>query len=103
MKIVLKSKRNTHYSIADFKNEQVTVLKGSKINLHTTFEKMSQEAYQARNNPSVVDKSGNVLKDTKFNSLTTAAQFVTGRSVNGKIAWRIDDKISLKEYYSNEK
>jgi hypothetical protein len=38
------------------------------------------------------------LVDVKFTSPSSAAQFVTGRSVNGYVAWRPDDKMSLKEY-----
>ena len=99
MKITLKSKRNTHYAIADFENGIVTVLKDSKICLPTAFNKMSRDAYDARKDSSLVNEKGVVLKNIQFKSVTTAAQFVTGRSVNGLIAWRIDDKISLKEYY----
>ena len=102
MKIILKSKKNTHYAIANFENGKVTVLKDSKIYLPIAFEKMSRDALEARNDSSIVDEKGLVLKDVSFNSVTTAAQFVTGRSVNGLIAWRIDDKVSLKEYYKQK-
>ena len=102
MKIILKCKKNTHYAIANFENGKVTVLKDSKIYLPIAFEKMSRDALEARNDSSIVDEKGLVLKDVSFNSVTTAAQFVTGRSVNGLIAWRIDDKISLKEYYKQK-
>ena len=102
MKIILKSKKNTHYAIANFENGKVTILKDSKICLPIAFEKMSRDALEARNNSLIVDEEGLLLRNISFNSLTTAAQFVTGRSVNGHIAWRIDDKISLKEYYKQQ-
>lgn len=57
-----------------------------------------RKAKSYRNNPEFVDAVGNVLADCTFSSPSTAAQFVTGRSVNGYIAWRIDKKTTLKKF-----
>ena len=104
MKIILKSKQKLHYAEADYSNTgTVTVFKGSKINPVDSFPKMSSDALKARKDLSIVDANGNVKKDVIFNSPSTAAQFVTGRSSNGYIAWRPDDKMSLKEYLKNMK
>lgn len=103
MKIILKSKKNVHYAEALYSPEKVVVLAGSKINLVDTFPKMSVEAKNARADRNIVDENGNVIKDVIFKSPSTAAQFVTGRSVNGYISWRPNDEMSLKKYFNKNK
>lgn len=98
MKLILKSREQLHYAEATYDNGVVTVLKGSKINKASTYNRMAADAVDSRNDTTIVDDRGIVLKDVSFNSPSTAAQFVTGRSSNGYIAWRPDDKMSLKEY-----
>ena len=98
MKVILKSRNDTHYASGIYDGTTLTVLKGSKINPFLKFDAMPQAIISLRNDVEYVDKTGVTKKDIEFNSPTSAAQFITGRSVNGYIAWRIDDKISLKEY-----
>ena len=64
---------------------------------------MSVEAMVARKNPKIVAEDGTVVKNVSFKSLTTAAQFITGRSVNGNVSWRVDNKMSVKEYLETQK
>ena len=98
MKLILKSKKNLHYAEAEWDGEQIIVLSGSRINPIVAFPKMSEEIKHMREDQAIVDKQNKLLVDVKFTSPSSAAQFVTGRSVNGYIAWRPDDKMSLKEY-----
>ena len=98
MNVILKSKKNTHYASGTYDGKTIVVKKGSKINPNLQFEDMPQRILELRNDTNVVDSKGVTIIDIEFSSPTSAAQFVTGRSVNGYIAWRIDDKISLKEY-----
>ncbi len=98
MKLVLKSKNNTHYATAEYDGCKIVVLPGSRINMVLTHSAMSKSIKEARQNTNIVSPEGKVLKEISFDSPSAAAQFVTGRSVNGYISWRIDDKISLKEY-----
>lgn len=98
MHITLKSKSGTHYAEAEYDNGKVTIMPGSKINLTLAFEKMPPSIRKLRENPVCVSRDGTVLKEVTFQSPTSAAQFVTGRSVNGKIAWRVEDKVSLKAF-----
>ena len=98
MKLILKSKCGLHYAEAIYKEGVVTVLKGSRVNRNDSYQRMASEAVNARRDKNIVGESGEVLKDVSFNSPSTAAQFVTGRSSNGYIAWRPDDRMSLKEY-----
>ena len=98
MKLILKSKKNLHYAEAEWDGEQIIVLSGSRINPIVTFSQMSEEIKHMREDRTIVSEQNELLVDVKFTSPSSAAQFVTGRSVNGYIAWRPDDKMSLKEY-----
>ena len=98
MKIILKSRLGTHYATADYDGNKLTVLPGSKINMVLQYDAMPDVIKGLRTDTSVVSSTGEVLKNVDFTSPSAAAQFVTGRSVNGYVSWRIDDKISLKEY-----
>ena len=103
MKVILKSKRNTHFATAEYKEGVLTILPGSKINTTLSYEAMAESIKALRSNTDMVSSDGIVLKKITFSSPSAAAQFVTGRSVNGYISWRIDDKISLKEYRNQKK
>ena len=103
MKLVLKSKKNTHYATAEYFDSKIKITKGSRINLYDNFPGMSNTIRNMRNNRRFVSENGELLQDMVFSSVSSAAVFVTGRSVNGYIAWRIDDKISLKEYRASHK
>ena len=103
MELILKSKKGTHYAKGILNsNGTVVVLKGSLISPSITFENISKCVLDARNDRRLVNEKHLLISDIEFKSVSTAAQFVTGRSVNGKIAWRIDDKISLKDYYKQQ-
>lgn len=98
MKVILKSRMSLHYAVGEYDGTGIRVLKGSKINPVDTYSKMPQTIKQMRHDQKVVSEEGTVLQDVYFDSPSPAAIFVTGRSSNGYIAWRIDDKISLKKY-----
>ena len=76
----------------------ITIKAGSRINKTLKFPAMSMYIQQLRCNEKYVDQNGELLTDITFMNPTQAALFVTGRSVNGYIAWRVNDKISLKTY-----
>ena len=103
MKVILKSKKDTHYAVGEYDGQRVTILPDSKINTTLSYAAMSEKIKLIRNNPEYVSAEGLILKEIEFGSPSTAAQFVTGRSVNGYISWRIDDKISLKDYREKNK
>lgn len=98
MRLILKSKKNTHFAIADYSGRGIIILPGSRINTFLSYDAMPKSVKMLRNNSEIVSQEGEVLKEVTFKSPSAAAQFVTGRSINGYVAWRIDDKISLKEY-----
>ena len=87
-----KSRDGLYEANAIYNNGLVTVLKGSKINmLSNNGLKPDSEAAHKRSNPLIVSAEGIMLEDTTFQSLSTAAGFVTGRSANGMITWKTED------------
>ena len=98
MKVILKSRNNKHFATAEYDGSMLTILPESRINLTISYDAISESVKEYRNNRDLVSADGVVLKEITFKSPSSAAQFITGRSVNGYIAWRIDDKISLKKY-----
>lgn len=98
IQLVLKSKKKLHYAEATMDGKEIVVKQGALINPVNAFLQMSQELVSLRGDKTVVSADGILLKDMTFHSPSTAAQFVTGRSVNGYIAWRPNDEMSLKAY-----
>ena len=92
------SRDNLFEATATYKDGEVIVKKGSRINikcgkgykpLAIVKEKMGDR--------SIVDERGTVLKDISFSSLSTAASFVTGRTSNGMITWKTSDGKYVRE------
>ena len=98
VKVVLNSRSGSHRADGVFDNNVVTVIKGSKICLSEAYANMPQKVKAKRHDSNLVGDDGIVKQDITFDSPTAAAQFVTGRSVNGYIAWRPENKMSLREY-----
>lgn len=96
--VVLNSRSGTHCADGVFDNNTVTVKRGSRICLVDAYADMPQMVKEKRHDSILVGNDGVLKQDIIFDSPTAAAQFVTGRSVNGYIAWRPENKMSLKEY-----
>jgi hypothetical protein len=93
MKIYTKARDGMLYSAnAVFESGTVTVLKGSKINrLNAPGFKPKKLVADLRADNDLFDAEGVLLTDVQFNSLSTAATFVTGRIANGMIVWKTED------------
>lgn len=86
------SRDNLFEAKAVYKDGKVTVLKGSRINLgFSSAFKPTNLVMQAIKNPKIVGNDGIVKEDITFESLSTAATFVTGRVSNGMIVWKTSD------------
>ena len=100
MKVFLKRKRNSEIDakgIYDPETGALTVLKGSKVSGEIHFTKTFRGANK-------IDQfwdeyvDGIIVKcDVTFKSASTAANFVTGGSTNGLIAWKTEDGKALRE------
>lgn len=99
MKIYLKGRNGVYDATAEYEDGKITVLKGSKIQMDFAEHiRGGRLAKKFRENNEYVDGNGVVIKDCEFNSASTAAQFVSGRSTNGLVAWKVEKKTSLKDY-----
>ena len=98
----LKARNGDYDAHAVYDDGIITVIPGSKIRLEfANYIKGGKKALSYRNNPAFVNDRGIVIKDCVFSGASTAAQFVTGQSTNGLLAWHIDQKTSLKKWLGN--
>ena len=98
IKVSIKPRNGNCHAEAIYDGNQMTVLNGiisSEFAAHVPGGKQSK-AY--RNNLEYVDKDRKIIKPCVFSSPSTAAQFVTGRSVNGYEAWKVEPKKNLGVY-----
>lgn len=80
--------------------KSVTVLKGSILSDAVAHTEKFRSAKSIEKSRDGVMK-GNVLqKDVTFKSASTAANFVTGSSTNGLVAWKDKDGRTIKEIIS---
>lgn len=99
VKVTLKQRTTDVFAEAIYEGDTITVLPGGKIS--STFSEHIRGGNMAksyRDNPQYVDKNGIILKKCEFTSPSTAAQFVTGRSANGYVSWKVEDKKNLGKY-----
>lgn len=85
---------------AIFKDDQYIVLHGSMIDPVNSPNISKRLAYLR--NSSNIDNQGILREDMIFNSPSNAASFVIGNSANGKVAWKLMDGRTLKEYQEEE-
>lgn len=96
MRVYLKGRG--YFAEGRFEDGKVTVSKGNiKLDVSCNF-RQSPIAIGIRNNSDYVDSDGIIIKEYTFNSLSTAAQFVTGGSRNGYDVWKIEKGVSLGRY-----
>ena len=100
MEIYMKSKFNYYDATAIYDDGIIIVKAGSRIRLHFAEHiKGGTFSKKIRDKANVVDEYGILLKDCVFKSPSTAAQFVSGASTNGWVAWRVDEKRNLRKYF----
>ena len=98
MKLYLTKKRSNVNAIAEYDAtaKTFTVLKGSIVSetIAHTAKFRGTKAIEKYRNGTVSD--GVVIRNTVFRSASTAANYVTGTSTNGLVAWKNSDGITLK-------
>lgn len=77
------------------------IKKGSVINMNPSQYARGRIIKQYRSDETVVDTNGMLLVDCVFPSVSAAARFVTGRSENGFIAWKVGGELTLDEWLYN--
>lgn len=101
--LVQKNKGVNAKAEYDVNNKVFTVLKGSTVSeevSHSERFRGSESIVRQRSNGVV--KKCVVTQDVQFRSPSTAANFVTGASTNGMIAWKNEQGETLKSILSKE-
>ena len=98
MKLYIKRKNKTIEAVAeyDLKNGSVTVLKGSTVSANIAYSEKFRGAKSIEKSRSKYVENGIVIKDANFKSASTAANFVTGSSTNGLVAWKNENGKTLQ-------
>ena len=99
MKLFLIKKRSNVNATADYneKNNTFTVLKGSIVSegiAHSEKFRGAKSIEKSRDNR--IENSV-LMENVTFKSASTAANFVTGSSTNGLVAWKDKSGKTLKE------
>lgn len=96
--LFIRNKQNEIIARGLYQDGAVTVKAGGHISEVFAFHGHGGAmALKFRNNPEYVNQCL-IIKDCRFDSPSTAAQFVNGRSTNGYIAWRTDEGLNLGQY-----
>lgn len=99
MILYLNRKKNNILATVEYDpaTKRFTVLKGSRVSESISYTQKFRSATTIEKDRTKVVKDGIVVEDISFNSASTAANFVTGSSTNGLIAWKDDKGRTLKE------
>lgn len=99
MKVYLKRRNGVVDAIAEYNMEtkECVVLKGSVVSETIAYSEKFRGAASIEKAREGKIKNGKVVKDVLFKSASTAANFVTGASTNGLVAWKDENGKSLKE------
>ncbi len=102
MKLFIKNKRVDAVGEYDMKSGVFIVKKGSKVSAEISQSEKFRGATTIEKNREQFAKDGVVVVDATFKSPSTAANFVTGRSTNGLVAWKDKNGVTLKELMTNQ-
>ena len=99
MKVILERKRSGVYAIGEFDpvSKTMVVKQGATVSsdIHYTEKFRGARTIEEFRNKYVVD--GKTVMDVSFRSASTAANFVTGGSTNGLVAWKTEDCKPIRE------
>lgn len=98
MKVFLKSMRNRYEAIGEYfpDTRKLIVKAGSKVSENVSEGKFRSTKAVLRLRNSGCLKNGILIGDIEFKSPSTAANFVTGTSTNGMMAWKDSNGNALK-------
>ena len=102
MRLYLERKKSNVKAVAEYdeKTGTFTVLKGSIVSDSISYAKKFRGTKSIEANRAGTVSNGEVIKDVFFKSSSTAANYVTGSSTNGLIAWKDDKGVPLKALLS---
>jgi len=99
MTLYLKRNKNNISATGEYNpsTKQFVVLKGSRVSDKIAFTEKFRGAKTIEKNRTDIVRDNIVIKNITFKSSSTAANFVTGSSTNGLIAWKDKEGRTLKE------
>lgn len=102
MKVFLVQKRNGVSATGEYDIESgsLTVKKGSVLSATISSSAKFRGAETIRKNREGITEGTKLIKDITFKSPSTAANFVTGSSTNGLIAWKDKNGSTIKKIAS---
>lgn len=98
MLIYLKRSRSNVDAVAEYDTatKEVKVLKGSIVSSKITYTEKFRGAKKIEEKRAGIIINNKLMEDIVFRSLSTAANFVTGTSTNGLIAWKTEDGNNMR-------
>lgn len=104
IKVLLERKKCGIHATGLFDEETraLIVLAGSTVSqdIKHTEKFRGAKSIEASRKDTVID--GKVITDVKFKSASTAANYVTGGSTNGLVAWKTEEGNTIKDYLANK-
>ena len=102
MKVILKTKNGTYSATGEYDNasNRLKVDAGSIVSDSISYSEKFKGAKTIERLRAQYVSDRKVKEDVLFKSPSTAANFITGRSTNGFIAWRSEDGRTLKDIFS---
>ena len=99
MKVYLRRQKTSVDAVAEYDptSKGITVLNGSKLSATIAHTEKFRGAKSIEKSRTGIVKDNTLLKDISFKSASTAANFVTGSSTNGLIAWKDADGKTIKQ------
>lgn len=99
MKVYLTRQKNNIFAIGEFDpdTKKLTVRKGSQVSDFVAHSEKFRGAETIEKNRKKAVQNGIVVEEISFKSPSTAANFVTGSSTNGLIAWKDEKGRTLKK------
>lgn len=90
MRIFLKRNKSGIDAVAEYDvdTQTVTVLSGSKVSSKIAYSATFRGAKSIEKQRENTVRDNIVMQDVQFKSLSTAANYVTGASTNGLVAWK---------------
>ena len=104
MNVYLSNKKKSYNARGkyDFKTNQLIVKKGSQVSADVAYSASFRGSKTIEKLRNEYTKDGFLTEDVVFNSSSTAANFVTGRSSNGLILWKNAEGKTLKALKEND-
>ena len=104
MRLYIKRPKNGVDAVAEFDSaaKSITVLKGSRVSEFVSHASTFRGANSIEKSRATYVENGIVVEEAMFTSASTAANFVVGSSINGLIAWKDENGITLKELLARQ-